>query len=366
LAALVDFHLRDPAGKGRTLLDVLTEAADGAERGGGIFAFASKTGIDMLLEANELRTLVAVLGFDLVVGVDSITDTRALDRLVELSQRRSALRARVLVHDSGGLFHPKICWFADGSNLRLVVGSGNLTLGGLARNTEAFVATTLVGDAASTAEGEVQGWLKRWEPWLLAPDAVESRARAAKNSGSEGSFREKMKRRDEEPRDEDVPPVTGEAEVLVLDVSKNVSRGRTQLEVGKEKLRTYFGGDPGKTRRILIQSVDPQGVLGELEPPRRLVRAKSRNFRIELGAGHARDYPASGKPIAIFARCEDGIFRYQLFWPGEPGHAEVDRFLTKLAGRTMGGNMRRETGTVAQLREAWPDSPLLVAIGALG
>ena len=320
----------------------------------------------MLLEDDELRPFVVDRGFELVVGVDSVTDTRALDRLVELSQRRPALRARVLVHDSGGLFHPKICWFAAGANLRLVVGSGNLTLGGLVRNTEAFVATTLTGDAALTAEGQIQAWLKRWEAWLLPPDAAESRARAAKNSGSEGSFREAMKREDEEPRDEDVPPVAGATEVLALDVSRNVSRGRTQLEVGKEKSSTYFGGGPGKTRRILIQSVDPPGVLGELEPPRTLVSAKSRNFRIELGAGHDRDYPANGRPIAMFVRCEDGIFRYQLFWPGESGHAEADSFLTSIAGRTMGGGMRRETGTVAQLREVWPDSPLLAVIGALG
>jgi HKD family nuclease len=250
----VDFHLHDPStGEARTLLDVLVEAASGADRGGGIFAFASCTGIDMLLGDEELRPLVSEKGFELVVGVDSVTDVRALERLAQLSGSRTALMARVLVHDRGGIFHPKLCWFVHGDRLRLVVGSGNLTIGGLARNTEAFVATELSGGEASAAKAEIQVWLERWGDRLLSPDAAEARAAAAGNSGSERSLRRRMKREDEESVAGDVPPAALEAEVLALDVSKNVAHSRTQLEVGKEKSETYFGSTSGRPHRVLIQ-----------------------------------------------------------------------------------------------------------------
>lgn len=360
----VDFHLHDPAafGEGQSLLDVLVNAASGASRGGGIFAFASRTGIEMLLEDEELRPMLDSGGFELIVGVDSVTDVRALERLSDLARRRSALDARVLVHGKGGLFHPKLCWFRHGDRLRLVVGSGNLTLGGLTRNTEASTVAVMRGGEAASAEARIRDWIERWHSNLLVPDDPVALAAAAENSGSERSFREKMQQADERVVSDDVPAVPSEAAVLALDVSKNVAQKRTQLEVGKEKVETYFGGVAGNAHRVLIQPVTGDGGVGAVEPPRALISSKSSNFRIELGAGHGRDYPQAGRPIALFVKGGDAIFRYRLLWPDDPGHVEADAFLTALAGRTMGGNMRRETATVADLREAWPDSPLLAAL----
>jgi len=359
----VEFHLHDPAATGaRNVLEVLVEAAHGAERGGGIFAFASRAGIDMLLGDEELQPLLSGGGFELIVGVDSVTDTRALDRLTELSRRRPGLSARALVHGRGGIFHPKLCWFAAGERLRLVVGSGNLTLGGLARNTEASLATVLSGADAVESEAAIRAWTERWDDYLMAPDSPQAQARAAENSGSERSLRRRMPQEGEEPAVEDAPPAEPGAEVLALDIPRN-DPNRTQLDIGMAQFRSFFGGEPGQQRRILIQPVDGVGQLGEVERPRKLIETRSRNYRFEAGAGHRRPYPQEGRPIAVFARGGDGIFRYQLFWPEDPGHAEADAFLTSLAGREVGGKMRRETGTVGGLRAAWPEAPLLAALG---
>lgn len=361
---VAEFHFRDPAAGGRDLLDALIEAADGADRGGGIFAFASRTGIDKLLTDPELGPVLAGGGFEIVVGVDSVTDVAALERLTELTEEHHGLSARVLVHDLPGLFHPKICWFAAGDRLRLVVGSGNLTLGGLVRNTEAFMVNALEGEQARVAETAIRSWLERWDRCLLFPGDDRARDSAAENSGSERALRHPMKRVTEEPGADDMPPIAAGDAILALDVSKNVARGRTQLEVGREMFSSYFGAEAGRHRRVLIQSIDASGNPGEVEPSRTLFMSRSVNFRIELGAGHGRDYPEEGRPIVIFARCQDGIFRYQLIWPEDAGHAGADRLLTALAGRAAGGKMRRELGTVAQLREVWPDSPLLSALEA--
>lgn len=360
----VDFHLHDPTavGEGHSFLEVLVNAASGASHGGGIFAFASRTGIEMLLDDEELRPLLDVGGFELIIGVDSVTDERALEQLSDFAHRRDALIARVLVHGKGGLFHPKLCWFRHGDRLHLVVGSGNLTLGGLTRNTEASTVAVMRDVEAAMAEGRIRSWIERWGSCLLPPDAAPALAAAAANSGSEGQLHRPMAQEDESVGAEDVPAATSGAKVLALDVSKNVAQKRTQLEVGKEKSETYFGGVAGSAHRVLIQSVNSVGGVGPVEPPRVVVSSRSRNFRIELGAGHGRDYPEEGRPIALFVQGADAVFRYLLLWPEDPGHAKADAFLTSLAGREMGSKMRRETATVGKLREAWPASPLLAAL----
>jgi hypothetical protein len=138
--ALVSLHLQDPAQAGKTLLDAIAHAGDHAERGGGIFAFASARGVAMLLDDPVLGQLTKTGEFELVVGTDAVTDERALAALQDrMTASHPGLRARVLVHDLPILFHPKLCWFVRGERLTLLVGSGNLTPGGLATNLEAFI-----------------------------------------------------------------------------------------------------------------------------------------------------------------------------------------------------------------------------------
>ena len=93
----------------------------------------------------------------------------------------------------------------------------------------------------------------------------------------------------------------------------------------------------------------------------------SHNYRFEAGAGRGKKYPAKGKPrpIGIFIRMPDSIFRYRLLWSGDDGYAEIDAFLTEQGGPREGNRMRRVPTTVAELAAAWPDSPLLKAIGPL-
>jgi hypothetical protein len=61
------------------LLDAINLAADGAEAGGGVFAFASTSGVEALFRVPALtRMLGASNQFHLVVGVDAITNAEAL------------------------------------------------------------------------------------------------------------------------------------------------------------------------------------------------------------------------------------------------------------------------------------------------
>jgi hypothetical protein len=159
----------------------------------------------------------------------------------------------------------------------------------------------------------------------------------------------------EEPSDE-VVPVDDESAVLVFEVPRNAP-GRMQLNVSKENFEEFFGGVPGSQKRIVIQHVRADGSPGEVDPARAVFSTPSRNFRFEVAADRTTSYPNQGRPIAVFVRRLDGVFRYMLLWPGRAGHAEMDSFLTSRVGE-VGNNMRREPATVAELRAAWPTGPL--------
>jgi hypothetical protein len=354
----VVFHFQDPSVPGTTLLDALADAAHGAERGGGIFAFASAQGIATFLDDPVIEPLTKTTSFELVLGMDAITDTRALSALVDRLPHRPGLNARVLIHELPALFHPKLCWFVHGDAVTLVVGSGNLTPGGLTKNLEAFTVAALEGPTAAEAEASIAAWFDRWEAQLFAPDAPEAKAQAEKNSGAERSLKRPMATEKEDSSDELVR-LDDESAVLVFEVPRNAP-GRMQLNVSKNNFEDFFGGVPGSQKRILIQHVEADGSLAEVEPPRAVFRTSSRNFRFEVAADRTTPYPAQGqgRPIAVFVRRPDGIFRYRLLWPGGGGYPEMDSFLTSRT-EPAGTNMRREPATVAELRAAWPNAPLL-------
>jgi len=350
--------LQDPTAGGNNLLHAISRAARDADSGGGFFAFASFKGIEMLFKDEFLHRLAKKRGFELIVGVDAITNKGALDSLAGLSKRLPMFEARVLLHESPTLFHPKLCWFAKGSELTLIVGSGNLTPGGLVTNFEAFAVCPLSGAAAAAAKTEIEGFQHRWDHRLLPPDHPAALTRAAKNTGSERSLMKKMAPADEFPASTPAPEAT--ALVLVAEISKNVDE-RTQLDVGIEMFTGFFGAKP-EGGHILIQPVSSSGKLEEVETPRAIFPTRSRNYRFEAKAGAGRKYPApgSGRPFGIFVRMPDGIFRYQLLWPTEPGYVEIDSLLTERAGVAKKKRpMRREAVTVTELAAAWPASPLL-------
>jgi hypothetical protein len=156
-----------------------------------------------------------------------------------------------------------------------------------------------------------------------------------------------------EPEEAGPPPPGGdELDGLVAEITRNAP-ARTQVDIGKEQYSTFFGGEPKRKKRIRIQHVGPGDTLGEIEL-RPLIETQSDNYRFEAGGRGRRDYPADGRPIGVFVRSSDGIFRYRLLWPGEPGHADLEAFLTAEQGAD---GVRRHPTDVASLRAAWPDSP---------
>ena len=83
---------------------------------------------------------------DLLVGIDAVTNRPTLERLRELEHLNRRFRPKVFWNESTGLFHPKISDFTYEDGRRtLIVGSGNLTPGGLKKNFEGYTIVSADG-----------------------------------------------------------------------------------------------------------------------------------------------------------------------------------------------------------------------------
>lgn len=348
---MFDLRLQDPGASGGYLLEALLEAAATADRGGAAFAWANRTGARLLLADPAFVRLTSTGQFDLVVGTDSITDEAAVGDLSALEASQPGLTVRAFVHDKATvLFHPKFAWFGSGKSVRLVVGSGNLTMGGTRGNWEAFAVVDLTGSDASRTEAEIARWLASWQHYLLPLNEKRVIDQVRTNTGRERDLKLTGRRTGGlTPGPNDGLPV------LVAEIPKSGDRWK-QANFDRENYENFFGAKVGSQRRISLVHVAGDGTLGPHES-RPSVEVESQNYRFELAAAGGLEYPASGSPIGVFVKTDDGTFMYQLLMPGDPDHATVSGFLDS----NWSGNARqkrRVRTSVASLKANWSTAAL--------
>lgn len=345
-------ELQDAGADSGYLLEHLLVESMGAIRGGGIFAWATAAGARTLIADPTFEEFLKQGNFRLFVGLDSITNPSAIDVLANLTARLPRLDVRAFINPRNGLFHPKMAWFEFDSYLSLIVGSGNLTIGGLRSNWEAFTVLRLNGKEGKEALQKIEEWLTARAPDLAPITDPQVRRLAETNSGHERTLRTSM-------RPTQQPNVMGEAQsVLVAEIPKAKSRwGQANFDL--ENYTGFFGAAVGTQRRILLYEVMPNGDLGNVES-RPSVAVKSSNYRFELAAARGHPYPQTGRPTAVFIRLATGVFLYVLLLPGDSGFAEISQFLTsQWHGRS--DRMRRVRCSAQQLEQSWPNSPFLSA-----
>jgi hypothetical protein len=345
-----------------SLHESILEACRGAIKGGGAFAFVSRRGVKLLLRDEIFTEFVKSGEFDLVVGIDEITNVKTLEDLAEVSQELAGLTVRVFHHEfRGAVFHPKFCWFRHKSGGVLIIGSGNLTARGLRGNWEAFTVSKLSLEEIGVIEKIWTDWTRSHVTWLKAPDDAQVLARAAQNvwkpaPGGTGEVGATIEKEEAEAEFDEVapgPPERSDA-VLVAEIPKSGYRWN-QANFDLETFRNFFGARRSMSQRVLFQHVDANGVLGKLES-RPSVYVKSQNYRFQLEAGAGLLYPKEGRPIEVFIRVATRAFRYRLLMPNDPHYATVSAFLdAEWTGRK--DRMRRVITNTEALRHAWPDSP---------
>jgi len=369
-------RLQDPENSSSPyLLESVLEACENATSGGGLFAWASGTGLRLLLRDKTFTHFVKHHDFELLVGLDLVTDARALREMQLLAEDYPKITARVFLHRRAStIFHPKTCWFRRvGHGGTLVVGSGNLTVGGLRANWEAYTVTSLSEKEAQAVERDWRDLIERHTSKILEPSSTEALERAARNSVWDSRPRPKgfgpakraggaKKVRAAEP-ESGVQVIAADADELISESSPvlvaEIPRASTRWNQANFSLETYekfFGAKTGRQHRILLQHVEADGSLGALET-RPSVEVKSRNFRFELQAASGLPYPSQGRPVGVFLRQVTGLYLYRLVLPTSPDYSAIVKLLADL-WHGPAERMRRVITTAKELKKYWPTSPL--------
>jgi HKD family nuclease len=359
--------MQDPfEGGGDALLETLIRGAAGATGGFAMFAFASARGVHTLLEDEAFNALLRREAFELVVGIDRITDTAAITALQHAQRRPRRLNVRAFVHNRpAALFHPKLVWFRNAEGGTLIAGSGNLTMGGLRGNWEGAAVVNFEGPASVTIEGQWQAWVNRHDARLLPLDDDEVEQRAARNAvwnlpappplGGRARPGRPVPIGAADPAIEqaDAIPVFQNSNMLVAEIPRGGNRWQ-QGNFSRDVFNNFFSVRPRSAERALLAYVSDDGTLHAVETRPAGERA-SDNFGFELGGLRGINYPANGRPIVVFARIAPRTFLYEAYLPGDVQHAALDRVLTNQV-EPFRNKMRRLQVTSQRLRVLWPNS----------
>lgn len=237
------------------------------------------------------------------------------------------------------LFHPKACLFEDLEGTgSLIMGSGNLTLGGLRKNREFFSKVEL-------SEVELLKMKKYWLAWLaesenkLKPLDNEEVMRRAENNI--------YVRRAKIPREESKIIVKSEAnsksentenkindgwtygldnQVLFAEIPRSGDRWK-QANFDIDTFTNFFGATLGdNSQRVLLRSIDGDKQISSIEI-RPSVSVKSQNYRFELDAASGLLYPSEGRPLGIFIKITTRMFLYCIIMPSHSLYFEITEWM---------------------------------------
>ncbi len=355
--------MQDPTHTETTYLyEAILAAAQKATEWRGLYAFATLDGVDHLIEDQIVHNLMEDGGkVDLVVGIDAVTNRATLERMQELEVRHANFRPRVFWNDSGRLFHPKISDFAlaDGGRI-VVVGSGNLTPGGLMGNFEAY--TVIEADQGDEVDiGALEEFLARHVDGIRRIDE-EALERAAANiirplaGVRRGGARGRRRRTRTKPLSSVAGPRAGFDRILLAQVPAAGGRW-AQVHFNAHVIQDYFRISRLDTERVYLTCVYADGTRGGVEVRRCVFSGANKNRKIEVGAAKNHDYPNDGRPLLIFRERRLRTYDYMLLMPGEKGYGTVLALSDRLP--SLGLGLPRPVTSLSELAEAWGDCPLL-------
>ncbi len=352
--------LQTPEATSPKLITSIAQECQSASKGGAAFAFATATGVNLLLAEPVFREFLEASSFTAIIGLDAITDVNAIDALQNAQEAFPNFFPRLFLHATPGtLFHPKTVWFRLPDGGVTITGSGNLTASGLRQNWEALCVEKLGQAEIDTIEAIWSGWLAAHDSALVGLDDPQAIERAKANRTQRARIRKvlELPEAEGEVAEEIVDEIVQDefpSSVLLAEVPKSGNRWN-QVNFDVQTYQQYFGVTLGSPKTVQFHQVHNDGSLAAAEV-RHAVAVKSRNYRFEVGAAHGMTYPANGNPIVVFEKLTDTTFKYVLLMPGEAGHALVQNLINTSSLST--GKKRRVVVTVNHLRAAWPGSPL--------
>ena len=367
-----EFHFQDPASPDTVyLLEAIIDASRGAESCSGIFAFASRGGVDSLLGDPEIRDFLHKSPMSLLVGIDAVTTRNTLVRLRELEQELERLDVLIFRNPTDALFHPKVARFEYPDGRRtMIVGSGNLTPGGLRQNIEAFsVMRAAVGETLDVSS---------WDRFLGEhADDLRTIDESALERAAQNVVRGRRRLRDVEPDLERALAVTESAAGPLVDVELPVGRtdrflvarvpkaGKRwrQIHFNRKVIEVFFRVQPGTAQRVFLVECRHDGTFAEREVRPCVYSKANKNPKIEIASHSRESYPDAGPPIAVYRELQVRSFAYMLLMPGDPGYNEMFALTENLP--TVGRGVRRVITNTSDIRRVWGKSPLITAFNEL-
>ncbi len=339
-----------------------------------IFAFASRAGVQNLLQDPACNAFLKRGGkARVLVGLDAITDRPTLETLTDIEAQFPSFRAFVFKNASAKLFHPKVVRTTEGKGSGcIVVGSGNLTPGGLRENIEAYsVLRFKKAEAPDLTPWDTFYTAHAIEITPIDPAALErgdrnrfrsnttrATARAAAAPAPEKVVAAAAVTEGEEDAQaalaDILPDTHSPARMLVAEVPKAGGRWN-QIHFNVDVSEGFFRAEPDSNQRVFLRRL--QGIDVVLEPPRPVVLSHTNlNRKIEFAAHHGEPYPAAGRPILVIRELGLRQFVYLMLLPGEAGHTEMSALLA--ANPSVGKGLRRFITDRATVQTAWPELPI--------
>jgi HKD family nuclease len=360
------FHFQDPTDPETVyLFEALVEGFSESKTAMAIFAFASRDGVNSLLMDPAVKEFLGRGTFDLIVGLDAVTNRPTLERLQELQAEHDTLKVRVFWNRSTGLFHPKIAKFKKQDGCQsVVVGSGNFTPGGLKDNFEAYsVMRAGIHEALD---------LSSWDTFLdrqkdnIRPIDQEALERASRNVMRGGGRRKRLDvepdvtTEEPEPSEEETSeePGTESSRILIAQIPKaGGDYGRwNQAHFNKAIMDQFFRAKPNSNQRLYLTERRRDGTWNSQEVRPVIYSTTNKNLKVELGARKGEKYPSKSPPIAVFRELQVRTFQYMILMPGEPGYRELLKLTASLP--SVGKGLVRVLTNANAVKAAWPGFPL--------
>lgn len=335
-----------------------------------LVAFASYGGITALTPY-IMRAKNNGVNIKIILGVDQkCTSKEALEEVLSWD-----VDSFIYYTLNTNIFHPKVYLFENSDYYTLIVGSNNLTEGGLVRNVECSL---LVQDMQGTSvhcafysywkgilnstEENIYSITqelidKLYEDKIIPSDSeraqLSAEKRAIVSSGDKNLSFFKKSGIQKNPDGFEPNHLRRHIKTKKMgqpsDTTKPAEEIETPLEIGEEVLIAEIGGGPrwkqvnfpinifeeffGAERGnndywISIMNIAQDGSLGEVEK-RQAVSVKSRNYRFEIHCKETKGkYPGDDvRPIVIFVKLDSDEFLYQVLLSEHDAYEKVKEYL---------------------------------------
>jgi len=357
-----NFHVQDPLDAStKYLYEAIVEqlGREEVDLWKGMYSFATGDGVRSLFgedpSASEFITRGSV---DLLIGIDAITNVSALEQLASLDREHPSFQARVFKSPGGTLFHPKVSSFYDFDNHRVTVilGSGNLTPGGLRGNTETYaVISGSLDEMASLASWDAFIGRRVDEIRVIDEDALR---RAMANQAALARRRPRIP--DEEVEIEELAEAADEGDerqyrVLAAVIPRAGDRWH-QIHFNADVVERFIQMRSNSEQRAFLRSVNSDGQLGPEEQRPLVFSEINKNYKIEMSSRRDHDYPDDAPPLLVMKELGARIFHYMILFPGEDGYRQIESFIDERPA--VGRGSPRVISTLEDLLSEWPDSPL--------